>query len=141
MKTRAGVLLGALLMLTGCGTTRSLTGASSCGYAYALTDGTTTIPTASCAGVIPSRPRRVSLQRGRRFSIRVTSEQGGRLAFPVPAPVGSAVRLVDRGGSTVDYVAQSVGHSLLRSRHTLYCEHAGPPRKRSCTVFVITVTP
>jgi hypothetical protein len=139
MLARAVASVAALLVVAGCGTTRHFSAISLCGEAYVLHAGTETIPTDSCAGVIPSRPARVSVRLGVRFSIQVGHETSGRLDFPVPDPAGAAVRFSGRDGASAEYVARSLGSAQLLARHTLYCDGLG--RIGSCTPFVINVIP
>ena len=127
----------ALLLVVGCGSTRSVSRVSTCGEAYVLHVGTQTIPTNSCAGVIPAGPARVSIRRGARFSIQIGHEMSGRLDFPVPDSTGAAVRFAGRNGPTAEYVARSLGSARLLARHTLYCD--GSDGMGSCTPFVINV--
>jgi hypothetical protein len=139
MLSRVVVSVAALLVIAGCGSTRPASAVSStCGEAYVLLAGTQTIPTDSCAGVIPSRPARVSIRRGARFSIQIGHEVSGRLDFPVPDPIGAAVRFAGRDGATANYVARALGTAQLLARHTLYCD--GLDRIGSCAPFVINVS-
>jgi hypothetical protein len=137
MLARPVASVAALLVIAGCGSTRPVSSVSTCGEAYVLHAGTGTIPTDSCAGVIPSRPARVSIRRGARFSIQIGHETSGRLDFPIPDPIGAAVRFVGRHGATAEYVARSLGSAQLLARHTRYCD--GIDRIGSCTAFVINV--
>jgi hypothetical protein len=107
-----------------------------CGEAYFLHAGAETIPTNSCAGVIPSRPARVSISRGARFSIEIGHETSGRLDFPVPDPIGAAVWFAGRHGATAEYVTRPLGSAQLVARHTPYCDRR---RIGSCTAFIINV--
>jgi hypothetical protein len=109
---------------------------SMCGEAYSLHAGTETISTASCAGVIPSRPARVSIPRGERFSIEIGHEMSGRLDYPIPDPIGATVSFAGRDGATAEYVARSLGSAQLVARHTPYCDRPGIG---SCTAFIIRV--
>lgn len=134
---RAVGSVAALLLVVGCGSTRSVSRVSTCGEAYVLQVGTQTIPTNSCAGVIPARPARVSIRRGTRFSIQIGHEMSGRLDLPVLDSTGAAVRFARRNGPTAEYVARSLGSARLLARHTLYCD--GSDGIDSCTPFVINV--
>jgi hypothetical protein len=107
-----------------------------CGDVYFLHAGTETIPTDSGAGVIPSRPARVSIPAGARFSIEIGHEISGRLDFPIPVPMGATVWFAGRHGATAEYVTRSLGSAQLVARHTRYCDR---PRIGTCTTFIINV--
>lgn len=137
MLKRAVASATALMVIAGCGSTPRVSAVSTCGEAYVLDAGTKTIPTDSCAGVIPARPARVSIRHGARFSIQIGHEMSGRLDFPVPDPIGAAVWFAGRHGATAEYVARSLGSAQLLARHTRYCD--GIDRIGSCSAFVINV--
>jgi hypothetical protein len=85
-----------------------------------------------------SGARTAHIRGGERFSIRISSEENGTLDFPVPTPVGTAVRFVGRRQTIAEYVAQSLGRARLLARHTRFCLGIDP-EIGSCTTFIVDV--
>lgn len=90
--------------------------------------------------MIPTHhPFRFAIVVGVRFTITIGHEASGRLDFPIPAPVGDAVRRLDRHRATISYQAEHAGTTGLIARHTQVCNGSG--RVSSCLVAVINVKP
>lgn len=129
----------AAFVLVGCGTANHLPTANACGYAYSFQAGGKTTPSASCAGMIPSAPTKVTVSRGERFSIQIAHEQGGALDEPVPLPANQAVKLLSRHGAVIAYRAEAVGSVALVAHHARYCIGIDP-RIGSCAAYRVHIT-
>ena len=142
---KLGALIGlAATFAAGCGSSNHAADrlkATTCGTPYTFSFSShSPVISGSCAGLLPRVPPAVMIHLGERFSVLITSNMDGTLAFPVPAPNASAIEIISRSGATVAYRGSSVGTASLVAHHTRFCE-ALDPRVGSCAVLKVRVEP
>ncbi len=148
--TVVALCLAAAAALAGCGgslkaastptgSESSPVNATTCGTPYTFTVDGRKVPAGSCAGLLPRRPPAVTVDRGDRFSLKISGTANGTRvtrAFPVPKPTGTAVVISEEHGLEIHYQAKTIRRSQLVVRSE-FCPT--DPKVSTCSVLRVVV--